>query len=196
MGGGSILAIEPDLFLANLISKSAKRQNYNKKIAEITVLPMAVSNKLGVVKFNIAARGRSTNFLASTVGAMGAGGVRETTSVFSATLDWLLDYYPAPTVLKIDVETAEDLVLRGAKRLLSEIRPVIFCEVSPDNTEKIANVANILKEHNYVLYNAELEPNKRIPLEIPSFNTLAMPTKLSYVSNLKEGVLPSGTMAE
>ena len=36
---------------------------------------------------------------------------------------------PAPSVIKIDVEGAEDYVLAGAQRVLSSHRPVILCEV-------------------------------------------------------------------
>ena len=44
------------------------------------------------------------------------------------TLDHLVfrDGLPAPTVMKIDVEGAEHAVLRGATRLLTEKRPLIF----------------------------------------------------------------------
>jgi FkbM family methyltransferase len=173
---GKILAVEPDLFLANLMRKSVKAQSKNSQItAQVDVLPVVISDGVGVVKFNIASRGRLTNFLASTVGAEEAGGVRETVSVMSVTLDWLLDYYPAPNVVKIDVETAEDLVLKGAERLLSSIRPVILCEVSLNNKEKMNCVANIFKKNNYMLYDAEIERSERKQLEIPAFNTLAIP---------------------
>ena len=56
------------------------------------------------------------------VGAKGAVPVR------AFTLDHLVfrDGLPAPTVMKIDVEGAEHAVLRGATRLLTEKRPLIF----------------------------------------------------------------------
>lgn len=173
---GRVLAIEPDIFLSNLMLKSISKQNQRGKImSRVDVLPVAVSDESGIAEFNIAARGRSTNFLANTAGAVEAGGVREKISVMSVTLDWLLDHYPAPNVVKIDVETAEDLVLKGSIRLLKEIRPVIFCEVSPDNKKKIDTVANILKQNNYSFYNAEMDHCNRTKLEIPAFNTLAIP---------------------
>lgn len=173
---GKVLAVEPDLFLANLMRKSIRAQcKCSQSIAQIDVLPVAIADGEKVAKFNIASRGRSTNFLANTVGAEESGGIRETVSVMSVTLDWLLNYYPAPNIVKIDVETAEDLVLKGAAQLLSIIRPVILCEVSPNDKEKISLVAEIFKKNNYVLYDAEIERSKRKQLEIPVFNTLAIP---------------------
>ena len=172
---GMVLAVEPDLFLTSLLQKTTELQRRNeKKIARVDILPMAISDQVGVVKFNIAARGRSTNFLDCTKGVEEAGGIRETTSVMSVTLDWLVDYYPAPDVVKIDVETAEFLVLKGATRLLREIRPVIFCEIFPFD-EKRYYVEKLMKENNYILYNARDEHSKRIEFINPDSDVLAVP---------------------
>ena len=52
-----------------------------------------------------------------------------------------------PSLLKIDVEGAEDLVLRGAERCLAQIRPAIIVEV----TEHSVEVATLLRRHHYRL---------------------------------------------
>lgn len=44
------------------------------------------------------------------------------------TLDGLLGSVLPPTLVKIDVEGAEVEVLRGAERLLSSVRPVLYLE--------------------------------------------------------------------
>jgi FkbM family methyltransferase len=51
-----------------------------------------------------------------------------TISVRALKLDHLVfrDGFPAPTVIKVDVEGAEHAVLRGGTRLLTEKRPLIF----------------------------------------------------------------------
>ncbi|MDE2059872.1 MAG: FkbM family methyltransferase [candidate division NC10 bacterium] len=51
-----------------------------------------------------------------------------TMSVRALTIDHLIfrDGFPAPTVIKIDVEGAEHAVLRGGIQLLTEKRPLIF----------------------------------------------------------------------
>lgn len=43
------------------------------------------------------------------------------------------DYVDGVDVLKIDIEGAEILALRGAHRTLSEYRPLILCEINPAN---------------------------------------------------------------
>jgi hypothetical protein len=85
-------------------------------------------------------------------------------------LDFLLDYFPAPSVLKIDVETHETRVLQGARRLLETFRPVIWCEVSPENSR---TVFDILDSFGYELYAAAA--TKRTPLKRASWDTLALP---------------------
>ncbi|QPB23296.1 FkbM family methyltransferase [Rhizobium sp. 007] len=53
-----------------------------------------------------------------------------------------------PALLKIDVEGAEDLVLRGSARCLADIRPVVVVEV----TENSDDVASIFEAHNYAIH--------------------------------------------
>jgi FkbM family methyltransferase len=50
-----------------------------------------------------------------------------------------------PSLLKIDVEGAENLVLRGAERCLAEIRPTIIVEVTDHSDE----VTTLLRRHRY-----------------------------------------------
>ena len=90
----------------------------------------------------------------------------------TVSLDFLLDYFPAPSVLKIDVETAEVGVLRGASRLLRTVRPVIWCEVAADNSE---TVSELLDQGAYELSSAAAEPAKRRPLTRAPWDTLALP---------------------
>ena len=47
----------------------------------------------------------------------------------SVTGDFLLDHWPAPDFVKMDVEGAELLALQGAGRLLEEVRPTFYIEV-------------------------------------------------------------------
>ena len=88
----------------------------------------------------------------------------------SLTLDFLLDYFPAPSVVKIDVETHEVSVLKGAARLLQEIRPTIWCEVSHENS---AEITELLHAAGYKLYGADVQPHP--PTDQAWFQTLAVP---------------------
>jgi hypothetical protein len=75
-------------------------------------------------------------------------------------------------LVKIDVEGAEALCCRGAKRLLTEIRPVLVCEVSGENA---AEVGDLLHRSGYTLLDAAVAPGLRCPLSAPVWNTLAVP---------------------
>jgi FkbM family methyltransferase len=105
-------------------------------------------------------------------GSSQAGGYRYQQATVTVSLDFLLDYFPAPSVLKIDVETAEGDVLRGASRLLRTVRPVIWCEVAADNSE---TVSELLHQGAYELSSAAVEPAKRTPLTRAPWDTLAVP---------------------
>lgn len=168
--GGRVLAIEADIWLANLLRRSARRQSSRR--APVDVLPVAVSGAVDVASFQIAERGRAANFLADARGSSQAGGIRETQQVISVTLDWLLDRFPAPNVLKIDVEGAEFQALSYAERLLSQARPVVLCEVRQRHS---AAVAALLRGHGYTLY--DLAAQRRTPVTAAAFNTLALPPK-------------------
>jgi len=165
---GRVVAIEPDLWVVSLLRRSAKANS--NRLAHVDVLPVAVSDGLDVKTFHIARRGRSANFLEG-FGLTDAGGSREIQWVPTVTLDWLLERFPAPQVLKIDVEGAEALVLRGARRTLSEIRPVVLCEVAAENA---GWVAEFLQAHEYLLLDADCPRGERQPLAQASWNTLAV----------------------
>jgi FkbM family methyltransferase len=112
---GRVLALEPDTELVRLLRKSA---GTNHDIAPVEILPAALMDEVGVGRFHIARRNRSTSHL-DGFGTSQTGGVRSTELVPTVTLDWLADHFPLPRVLKIDVEAAELAVLRGGERVLS-----------------------------------------------------------------------------
>jgi FkbM family methyltransferase len=167
---GSVLAVEADTWLAGLLRKSAAARRPGE--APVAVLPAAAAEAVGVASFQIARRGRASNFLVSAPGSNQAGGVRETQLVPTVTLDSLLDAFPPPALVKIDVEGAEDKVLQGAVRLLSEVRPVVACEVFKESR---GTVDPLLRELGYTLLDAELPPSERKPLQASATNTLAYP---------------------
>jgi FkbM family methyltransferase len=166
---GRVLAIEPDAWLASLLHRSA---SWSKPgAAQVDVLPIAVSDEIRVANLMIAARGRSSNHL-SGGGNSQSGGVRGAQSTLCVTLDWLLDVYPPPDVLKIDVEGVEISVLGGARRILCEARPRIFCEVRKGNGESIIA---ILRDAGYSVFDADVPKSLREPLGVAAWNSIAYP---------------------
>jgi FkbM family methyltransferase len=169
---GSVLAIEPDLWLANLLGKSARHAHLSKQTAQVDVVCAAITETPGICQLQIVERSRASNHLSQAQGSTQAEGVRHTQQSVAVSLDFLQAHFPAPTLLKIDVETAEIGVLRGASRLLQTARPVILCEVTPENSD---TVANILRQHKYEIFEAETDPAQRQPVKRAPWSTLAIP---------------------
>jgi FkbM family methyltransferase len=163
---GRVLAVEADIWLAQLIQKSIslnRDRGFN-----ITVLPAAVSDRVGVASFAIAARGRASNSLRSVGGNSAMGGTREEQTVSTLTLDVLLEDVCKPDFIKIDVEGAEKMVMDGAGKTLSTARPILYVEVNSASSDA---VTMILKSHKYRF----VDGDSRSPVEKCSFNTLAFP---------------------
>jgi FkbM family methyltransferase len=170
--GGYVYAFEPDTFLVSLLRRSAR---LNPALAPVEVIPCAVSDAVGLARLRIAERARSANSLEGAEASSQMGGVRESQTVMTVSLDWCLAHgCKAPAVVKIDVEGAEVNVLRGARELLRTVRPAILIEV---RTENAAEITAILRWAGYTLYDSEAAAGARVPLTKPAYNTLALPAK-------------------
>jgi FkbM family methyltransferase len=166
---GHVFAIEPDVVMTRLLRRSSK---LNPSSAPVDVIPCAVSATVALDRFNIARRSRTSNYLEG-FGRTQTGGIRETETVLTVTLDWLADQIPMPDVIKIDVERAELEVLRGAVRMLKVRRPILVFELATANWTE---VSHLLGELNYTLYDSDEAASRRQPLTGPSFNILAVPS--------------------
>lgn len=98
------------------------------------------------------------------------GGVRERQYVPTLRLDTLLNSMPRPDFIKIDVEGAELMALRGASKIIAEIRPVFYVEVGSDVSTE---VMNIFKSQGYIA----VSPDGRILEERCTSNTLFIPSE-------------------
>lgn len=152
--GASVIAIEADAWLAHLMQRSAWLNRL-----PVTAITAAASSAIGVSCLHLSENGRASNSV------KGEGPEQ---AVVGIPLDMLLDHFPAPALLKIDVEGAELAVLEGAARVLAH-HPVVFCEVTQNHRE----VGALFREAGYTLYPARLQNRK--PIEWPSVDTLAVP---------------------
>jgi FkbM family methyltransferase len=110
-------------------------------LAQVTVVPVAVSDAEGVVRMSRGAT-RSEFHL----------DVDGTLEVPSLTLDaWHGRQHPPrqPDVIKIDVEGAEVEVLRGAQRILTAYRPRVYLAIHGD--EQAEGCRALLVRHGYTL---------------------------------------------
>lgn len=167
---GRVISVEADIDAVALLNRTSQLRSAEH--AEMTVLPVAVSSTNGFVRFAIALRARACNAIQG-YGSTQMGGVSEVRVLPCITLDALLEHFPAPQVLKIDVEGAEHDVLRGAKRLLTEIRPVIYCEVAGNTSNE---VTAIFREHRYRLWDGASFDGRFVDeVSQATHNTVAFP---------------------
>lgn len=164
------VAFEPDSFNVELLHKSMR----DNPDLVLDVLPVAMSDTLGVGRFAIAERGRSANSLEGCHYGTQMGGVRQKLSVMTITADWALDQFDAPDFVKCDAEGAEALILRGATRLLGEVRPLVVIEMCKENAEESAA---ILHANDYAMFSAyvPIDPADALERIDSAWDVLAIP---------------------
>lgn len=162
---GEVIAIEPDVWMVDLMKKS--QQHKNNSALNIRILPAAISNVCGVAEFLISSRGRARNALKMSNGRGVIDFPRAQALVPTITLDKLLDFLPPPNFIKIDVEGAEKMVLEGGGKLLRDVRPIIYIEVGPETS---ADITAIFYANNYKIF----DENEEV-ITLCTFNTLAVP---------------------
>ena len=167
---GSIYSFEPDVWLVNLLRKTSRIQPESS--AKIEVIPVGIAESVGIKRFAIANRSRATNFI-DGYGSTQTGGVREWTSIYCTTLDWLTSSLSAPDFIKIDVEGAEKLVLEGGASCISTCRPKVLIEVSQSNSEF---VTQFFTSRDYKLYDADSIVDALLEVSEAKPNTLAIPS--------------------
>ncbi len=165
---GLVVAVEPDIFLVDLLRRTAKAREGSG--GQTIILPVAVSESIAIQTFCVAARGRASNYLEAAGGRTQTGGVREKVSAVTVTLDWLAGQLPRPNLLKIDVEGAEDQVLKGGEKLLREARPTVICEVGGGHQEA---ASERLHSCGYKLF--DLQDRSKGVVEKAVYSTLAVP---------------------
>jgi FkbM family methyltransferase len=169
---GQVIAIEADPWLGALLRRTLALPEYGSR--RVAVLSAALSDKNGVSEFVIAQRGRASNYLVKAGGWTQTGGIRERLHVATLTIDTLLDQFPPPTFVKIDVEGAEVMVLRGASKLLRDVKPTLYVEVGGENSD---SVTQLLHSFGYLLYDSTRPLRNQTALTCCVRDTLAVPQK-------------------
>jgi len=123
-GTGTIVLVEPDPWLAQLLHRTRLQRHWSGK--GIHILCSAIGSKVGAASFSIAGRGRAANHLTDVTPSSQTGGTRNLLTVPILTLDVLAEELGVPHFIKIDVEGAELGVLNGAHSLLANHHPTIF----------------------------------------------------------------------
>ncbi len=112
---------------------------------------VALSNKSGIESLLIAG-GQSS--IVSEVKTELSKNFKKEIEVKSLTLDEYIKYHNQPTVLKIDVEGAESMILEGGETFFKNNKPVIAMEIWSDNklNENHKKAVSFLKDLGYNCY--------------------------------------------
>jgi FkbM family methyltransferase len=154
IGDGRVFAFEP---LPE--NQAAIRRNLAlNEIANVELVEVALSDREGSAQLEMHASPTwaKLDTTADTT-FKGDSAVAGRVEVAVSTLDAQLARLPAPNVVKMDIEGAEVAALRGAARLLSEVRPTLICEFHGTNRA----VTDLLREHRYevrTVETPEIEP--------------------------------------
>ena len=134
-GGGHVYAFEA---LPENIERLQANISLNEMDAFVTVIPQAVSDSSGQVSFLVGPSG-GTGKAAGSAGRLDLSYSHEI-SVRAVSLDSFIyeQGYPAPNVIKMDIEGGELIALPGMRRVLSKERPVVLLELHGFEAAQVA----------------------------------------------------------
>ena len=141
---GRVLAVEADPANVGLLLRSAKASGFGN----VTAVSAAAGAGMGAVLLQ---RAGGSNGAVYPAGEGAAPGDRWVPSI---TLDSLSGMIDKVGVVKIDVEGAELLALRGGTEMIARHRPLMFVEFSPGMLSRFADsgpreLQSWLDEHDY-----------------------------------------------
>ena len=167
---GKVCSLEADSFYVELQHKTAR----SLPIGYAPVIPLcgAVSDRMGILELAIPRKGHSRSHLTIVEGNQ-ADEAEAQKQVVSITANFLLQHWPKPDFVKVDVEGAEVLFLQGAKLLLETVRPLLYIEVNDSNQELATDVFSSLNYRMFALSSNGTE----VRIDRCKFNTLAKPAE-------------------
>jgi FkbM family methyltransferase len=165
---GSVFSLEADSRYADIQSQTLK--TFSEEAGTVSILCAAVADQLGILELLIPKKGHARNHLKVVTGNS-AGETDMSKQVVTVTLDWLLQYWSPPNLIKIDVEGAELLAVTGGEKLFSECRPTGYIECSPENSEALTD---FFKSHDYLLFSLNVHGEEQ-PIQRFAFNTIVKP---------------------
>lgn len=172
---GKVISFEPNRFNQK---RFAKNLRLNPDLAKrIKIIKAALSNKNGTVDFISSDEVENTRSSGSHLGNIIPP---ENLSVYDGFMKTKVKIYrtddlvtknnvPPPNIIKIDVEGAEELVIRGAEKTIRKYKPILFIEVH--GILQMYALGEILSKSNYkleLLDDAGGSPNRCFVVAKPS----------------------------
>jgi FkbM family methyltransferase len=153
-GAGTVIAFEPMPSNTAILERNLALGGCAERVR---ILPFAIADENGEALFQI----DDVSSASGTLDAVTHGDACQarkqygfppaTTKVAVRTLDAILEQgLPVPQVIKIDIEGAEALALRGARKLLTTYRPHLAIEIH--GIQAALDVTNFLLDLNYAVF--------------------------------------------
>lgn len=140
---GEVLSVEADPAFAAIQHRTFS--SLPKSVAECSVLCTAIADEIAIADFAVSAKGSARSGLAE----MANGQASSRKPVMTVTLDFLLQHWPAPNIVKLDIEGADLLAWQGAKHLLRNHSPLLYYEPTESTFDE---TKAILESHGYSLF--------------------------------------------
>lgn len=137
---GQVVAFEPYAPNTELLSRDVKKNG----LTNVEVFEMALSDEDGTVSIDVPSRD-DAGYGSASIPLDESGEIHSSHEVPTATGDTLVSEgdVPTPNVIKIDVEGAEYLVLKGLRETLrSRECRLVYCEVHLSESEKRPSIQN------------------------------------------------------
>jgi FkbM family methyltransferase len=151
--GGAVAAFEPLPENADLLARSIAENGFGERVS---LHRQAVGDQPGTLHLAVDPMGSNsgTAYLVEPTAAIRSD--LERVEVQVVALDAVALRRPV-TFVKMDAEGAELLVVRGARQLLAEDRPVVLCEVNPGQLAKVSRCtpADLVQEMASLGYGCE-----------------------------------------
>ena len=146
---GKVYALEPAPQVFKFVDKLAQSSG-----GIIEAFPLAASDKKGTIEFYVE---ESEHMLSTCVKDLHSAGAKKIFVEATTVDEFCLEQNIRPDFIKIDVEGAEPLVLKGMQGLLqSGLRPIILCELKPWTYDSFGmqaeEVVNLIMQHGYRVY--------------------------------------------
>jgi FkbM family methyltransferase len=130
VGDGRVVAFEPSPASCAAIEHNLELNG----MTNVDIARVAISDNVGTAMLNVFGGSTGSRLAGEEDSSLAP---LDRIEVPVSTLDAQLEVYPAPTLIKMDVEGAEAAALRGAARLLSECKPTLICELHETNVAVI-----------------------------------------------------------
>ncbi len=154
LNNGKCVAFEPSCFNLKLLTKNININNCQELISVISN-PLSDNNGFSQFRYGSNIEGGALSAFGVDFDHNGECFNTETNSnILGFTLDWMLDnsLIEVPTIVKVDVDGIEHMILKGARNVLSHTDcKSILIEVNDDFGEQSKNVQALLTEYGYSL---------------------------------------------